>query len=70
MDQQAVDFTRDHYNKHVKHQDSREVKIAAQHRTLKTWGPFHDTLQRIRDHFAGFESQKRRSITATEAVSQ
>lgn len=25
MDQQALDYTRDHYNKHVKHQDSKEV---------------------------------------------
>ena len=27
MDQQAIDYTRDHYNKHVKHQDSREVRL-------------------------------------------
>ena len=26
MDQQALDYTRDHYNKHVKHQDSKEVR--------------------------------------------
>ena len=27
MDQHAIDYTRDHYNKHVKHQDSKEVSV-------------------------------------------
>lgn len=54
MDQQAIDYTRDHYNKHVKHLDSREaLKARSEGPSLPLKQLHNDVKRQLIYRFAG-----------------